>query len=104
MKRLLLPFLCALAILFVGCNTTTPEDKAKEFAKKAVEAIKNLDFNELQKIEQEQTKYLESCSDEDKTKYYETIKKYYKELLGDDFDLEESNGADDSAFASDSVI
>ena len=97
-----------IATVLWSCNKVTPEEKAKEFVDKQAEAIKNLDFNELQKIQEEETKYLESCTEDEKASYSKAVEKYYKTIFGDDFcidadDIDEDNSNHSSESLNDSL-
>ncbi len=83
MKKIIIMAALALTMGFVSCGKTTPEEKAREMADKAVEALKSMDFDKLQALQDEETKYLETLSEEDKAIYNEALEKYSQELLGD---------------------
>ena len=94
MKKLFLFVALILSFSFISCGKPSPEAKAKEIIEKAKEAIKTLDFAQLQKIQDEETKYLEDCTEDEKEEYRTAQEKYSKELLGEMFgvdnDLDES--------------
>lgn len=90
MKKFFLLVLVTLVLsfCFVSCGRPSPEAKAKEIIEKAKEAINTLDFVQLQRIQDEETKYLEDCTEEEKAAYRSAQEKYSKELMGEMFGVE----------------
>ena len=83
MKKLfmLLPVL-GLSFLLCACSNS-PADKAEDYAKQTVEAMKSGDLEKVQKLEKEMEEYIKTLSPEEQKEFEEAAEKYMTEHLGD---------------------
>lgn len=94
---LLLLTIFTLPLGFAGCGKNSPEEQAKKIISQTIEAMKSMDFDELQEIQEEENAYLEKCSEQEKVAYREASMKLAEEYMSDlikNVDLTPDNDTD----------
>lgn len=98
---LLLLAIFTLPLGFASCSKNSPEEQAKKIISQTIEAMKSMNFDELQEIQEEEKAYLEKCSEKEKAAYREASMKLAEEYMGvliKDTDLtpdDDTDSADD---------
>lgn len=82
-KFLLLLAIFTLPLAFASCGKNSPEEQAKEFVSRTREAMKSMDFDKLQEIQEEEQAYLEKCSEQEKAAYREASMKLAEKYMND---------------------
>lgn len=101
MKKILMIAALAMTMGLVSCNNASPEEKAKEFVDKGIEAMKSGDDAATKQLDEEMEKYVATLSPEDQAKFKAALEKYTLERLGDMFGAAANSAAGEIEEAAD---